>query len=118
GRVRAEYGLTAGPATTQNLGSGPYTGTTTASYETVSLNNSGAVLTQRVHQDDPRQLIPNSQWTFADCSTVPFPGTPSTTQICLNGGFATNPLLELIYSCKNPLGLGPGFAVLGDLSSF
>ena len=39
GRVRTEYGLTAGPATTQNLGSGPYTGTTTASYETVTLNN-------------------------------------------------------------------------------
>jgi hypothetical protein len=35
GRVRTEYGLTAGPATTQNLGSGPYTGTTTASYETI-----------------------------------------------------------------------------------
>jgi hypothetical protein len=64
GRVRTEYGLTAGPATTQNLGGGPYTGTTTASYETVSLNNAGAVLTQRVHQDDPRQLIPNNQWAF------------------------------------------------------
>ena len=58
GRVRTEYGLTAGPATTQNLGSGPYTGTTTASYETVTLHNSGAVLTQRVHHDDPRRLIP------------------------------------------------------------
>src|ERR1700745_689178 len=51
GRVRTEYGLPAGPATTQNLGSGPYTGTTTASYETVTLNNLGSVLTQRVHQD-------------------------------------------------------------------
>ena len=53
--------------TTQNLGSGPYTGTTTASYQTVTLNNLGSVLTQRVHQDDPRQLIPNNQWAFADC---------------------------------------------------
>ena len=73
GRVRTEYGLTAGPATTQNLGGGPYTGATTASYETVTLNNAGAVLTQRVHQDDPRQLIPNSQWAFGDCTTTPFP---------------------------------------------
>jgi Alpha/beta hydrolase domain len=118
GRVRTEYGLTAGPATTQNLGSGPYTGTTTASYETVSLNNSGAVLTQRLHQDDPRQLIPNSQWAFADCSTVPFPGTPSTTQICLNGGFDTNHIYELIYTAKNPTVLGLGFAALRDLASF
>jgi hypothetical protein len=118
GRVRTEYGLTAGPATTQNLGSGPYTGTTTASYEAVSLNNSGAVLTQRVHQDDPRQLIPNSQWAFADCTTAPFPGTPSTTQICLNGGFDTNHIYELIYTARNPTVLGLGFAALRDLASF
>jgi Alpha/beta hydrolase domain len=118
GRVHTEYGLTAGPATTQNLGSGPYTGTTTASYETISLNNSGAVLTQRVHQDDPRELIPNNQWAFADCSTTPFPGTPSTTQICLNGGFDTNHIYELIYTAKNPTVLGLGFAAMRDLASF
>jgi Alpha/beta hydrolase domain len=118
GRVRTEYGLTAGPATTQNLGGGPYTGTTTASYETVTLNNSGAVLTQRVHQDDPRQLIPNNQWAFADCSTTPFPGTPSTTQICINGGFDTNHIYELIYTAKNPVVLGLGFAAMRDLASF
>jgi hypothetical protein len=118
GRVRTEYGLTAGPAATQNLGSGPYTGTTTASYETVTLNNSGAVLTQRVHQDDPRQLIPNNKWAFADCSTTPFPGIPSTTQICLNGGFDTNHIYELIYTAKNPTVLGLGFAAMRDLASF
>jgi hypothetical protein len=118
GRVRTEYGLTAGPATTQNLGAGPYTGTTTASYETVTLNNAGAVLTQRVHQDDPRQLIPNSQWAFADCTTTSFPGTPSTTQICLNGGFDTNHIYELIYTAKNPTVLGLGFAAIRDLASF
>ena len=118
GRVRTEYGLTAGPATTQNLGSGPYTGTTTASYEAISLSNSGAVLTQRVHQDDPRQLIPNNQWAFADCSTAPFPGTPSTTQICLSGGFDTNHIYELIYTAKNPTVLGLGFAAMRDFASF
>jgi hypothetical protein len=101
GRVRTEYGLTTGPASTQNLGDGPYTESTTASYETVTLNNSGATLTQREHQDDPRQLIPNSQWAFADCTSTPFPGVPSTTQICLNGGFDTNHIYELIYTAKN-----------------
>jgi hypothetical protein len=118
GRVRTEYGLTAGPANTQNLGAGPYTGTTTASYETVTLNNAGAVLTQRVHQDDPRQLILHNQWAFADCTTTPFPGTPSTTQICLNGGFDTNHIYELIYTAKNPTVLGLGFAAMRDLASF
>jgi Alpha/beta hydrolase domain len=105
--VRTEYGLTAAPATTQNLGGGPYT-----------LNNSGTVLTQRVHQDDPRQLIPNGQWAFADCSTTPFPGTPSTTQICLSGGFDTHHIYELIYTAKNPTVLGLGFAAMRDLASF
>jgi len=118
GRVRTEYGLTAGPATTQNLGGGPYTGTTTASYETVTLNNSGAVLTQRVHQDDPRQLISNNQCAFADCTTAPFPGISSTTQICLNGGFDTNHIYELIYTAKNPTVLGLGFAAMRDFASF
>lgn len=118
GRVRTEYSLTGGPATTQNLGGGPYTDGNTASYETVSLNNSGDILTQRVHQDDPRQPIPNSQWAFADCTTTPFPGVPSTTQICLNGGFDTNHIYELIYTAKNPTVLGLGFAALRDLASF
>ena len=118
GRVRTEYGLTTGPASTQNLGDGPYTESTTASYETVTLNNSGATLTKRVHQDDPRQLIPNSQWAFADCTSTPFPGVPSTTQICLNGGFDTNHIYELIYTAKNPTVLGLGFAALRDLASF
>src|SRR5438034_772834 len=30
--------------------------------------------------------IPQSQWAFADCTSTPFPGVPSSTQICLNGG--------------------------------
>jgi hypothetical protein len=71
-----------------------------------------------VHQDDPRQLISNSQWAFADCTTTPFPGVPSTTQICLNGGFDTNHIYELIYTAKNPTVLGLGFAAMRDLASF
>lgn len=118
GRVRTEYTLTAGAASTQNLGGGAYTDGDTASYETTSLDNSSATLTERVHQNDPRQPIANSQWAFADCTTTPFPGTPSTTQICLNGGFDTNHIYELIYTAKNPTVLGLGFAATRDLVSF
>ncbi len=118
GIIRTEYTLTAGAASTQNLGGGAYTDGTTASYETTSLDNAGATLTQRVHQTDPKVLIPNSQWAFADCTTVPFPGTPSTTQICLNGGFDTNHIYELVYTAKNPTVLGLGFAATRDLVSF
>jgi len=116
-RIRTEYVLSA-PATTQNLSSGWFSGATHASYETVSLNNAGATLTQRVRESDPRQPIANSQWAFADCSTTPFPGVPSTTKICLNGGFDTNHIYELLYTAKNPTVLGIGFAASRDLVAF
>ena len=94
GRVRAEYILTA-PAGTVSVTAAP-------PYEAVNTNNAGATLTERVHQNDPKVAIDNSLWAFADCSTVPIPGTPSTTKVCLslNGGFDTNHIYELVYTAK------------------
>jgi hypothetical protein len=88
------------------------------SYETVSLDTSKASLTRRVRQSDPRVPIPSDQWAFANCEKVPFPGVPSTTQICLKDGFDPNFIYELIYTAKNPLVLGLGFATTRDLVSF
>ena len=82
GRVRAEYILGA-PASTVSVTAQP-------SYAAVSTNNAGATLTRRVHQKDPRELVPNAQWAFANCTSVPFPGVPDPTRICLQGGFDTN----------------------------
>ena len=110
-RIRSEYILNGAPASTQDLSAPP-------AYEAVSTNNAGATLTRRVHQDDVKELIPNSQWAFADCSSVPFPGVPSTKKICLNGNFDTNHIYELIYTAKNPMVLGLGFAATRDLVSF
>jgi hypothetical protein len=45
-------------------------------------------------QNDAKVTIDNSQWAFADCSIVPFPGTPSTTKVCVNGGFDTNHIYD------------------------
>src|SRR6266478_6611966 len=101
-RIRAEYILSAA-ASTVNI-------TTPPSYEAVSTNNAGATLTRRVHQDDARELIPNGDWAFADCSATPFPGVPSTTKVCLKGNFDTNHIYELLYDAKNPTVLGLGFA--------
>jgi len=114
-RIRSEYILNSLPAgtlaSTQDLSTPP-------AYETVSTSNAGATLTRRVHQDDPKELIPNTQWAFADCSSVPFPGVPSTKKICLNGNFDTNHIYELIYTAKNPMVLGLGFAATRDFISF
>jgi Alpha/beta hydrolase domain len=111
GRVRAEYILNSTPASTVDVTAPP-------AYEAVSTDNSGATLTQRVHQDDPKVLIPNNQWAFADCSKTPFPGVPSTLKVCLNGNFDTNHIYELVYTAKNPTVTGIGFAATRDFISF
>ena len=110
GRVRAEYILDA-PASTQDLTAPP-------AYEAVSTNNAGATLTRRVHQDDPKELIPNTQWAFADCTSTPFPGVPSTLKVCLQGNFDTNHIYELVYTAKNPTVMGLGFAATRDFIAF
>jgi hypothetical protein len=110
GPVRGEYIFTS-PQSTEDL-SGPPT------YEAVSTDNTGATLTQRVHQHDPKVVIPNDQWAFADCTTTPFPGVPSTTKICLKDGFDTNHIYELVYTAKNPTVAGLGFAATRDLIAF
>ncbi len=118
GVVRTEYIVNA-TTSTQDLGAGSFTGGSThASYETVSLDNASTTLTRRVKETDPRQTIPISQWAFANCSATPFPGVPSTTKICLQGGFSPNYIYELLYMAKNPTVMGLGLAATRDLVSF
>jgi Alpha/beta hydrolase domain len=115
GEVRQEYTLAAATGTVFLAGSG---GTATASIPTATLDNSAATLTMRVHQDDPKVVIPNNEWAFADCTTTPFPGTPSNTQACLSGGFDTNHIYELVYRGTDPQVLGIGLAATRDLVAF
>ncbi|HTV25053.1 MAG TPA: hypothetical protein VMG12_40445, partial [Polyangiaceae bacterium] len=84
----------------------------------VSADNRDAVLTEQVHAADAPQTIPPSDWRFADCSTVPYPGTPSTTHVCVKGGFDTNHIYRLIYTATGPQVSGIGFAATRDLVSF
>jgi hypothetical protein len=62
--------------------------------------------------------IPSSDWAFADCRSTPFPGTPSSTQMCLKNGFDPNLIYELVYTAKDPLVLGVGMAAMRDVNSF
>src|SRR5437773_5928977 len=110
-RIRTEYILNGAPASTQDLSTPP-------AYECASTSNAGATLTRRVHQDDVREPISNSDWAFADCSATPFPGVPSTKKICLKGNFDANHIYELLYTAKNPMVLGLGFAATRDFISF
>lgn len=103
---------------TQNLSGGAFSAQFHKAYETVSLDNTSATLTKRIHAADEPIRIPNSDWAFADCTKEPFPGKPSTTQISLKGGFDPDYIYELDYSAKNPLVLGLGFAATRDLIAF
>jgi hypothetical protein len=116
GRVRTEY-VRRTPIASQPLSEAQYTSGTKV-YEAVSLDNTTATLTKRVREKDPREPVPHSDWAFADCSSVAFPGVPSTEHICLKDGFDTNHIYELIYTAKNPLVLGLGWAAMRDLTSF
>ena len=117
GTVRAELIVNA-VTDTLNLSSGSFTGLRHASYETASLDNATATLTRRRREADPRVPVPNSDWAFADCTSTPFPGTPSTTKICLRNGFQPDLIYELLYTAKNPLVLGLGFTATRDVVSF
>ena len=59
-----------------------------------------------------------ADWAFADCSTVPYPGRPDATRLCVRNGFNPALLYELQYTAKNPLVLGIGLAATRDIGSF
>ena len=117
GILRTEYQVSLA-INTLNLSSGFFTGQTHHSYETISLDNKDCTLTKRILESDPRIIVPNSEWAFSDCSRTRFPGIPSPTKISLKDGFEPNYIYELIYTAKNPLILGLGFAAIRDFSSF
>ena len=68
-------------------------------------------------QRDVRE-VPRADWAFADCRTVPFPGTPDATQLCLKGGFDPKRLYQLAYTVQDPLVLGIGLAATRDITAF
>ncbi len=76
--------------------------------------------------DSPRPSSPSipagmpvdpSLWSFAKCPSGP-PGTPSTTDICLAGGFQNNMVYELVYRAAGSPVMGLGYATSRDIVSF
>ena len=62
--------------------------------------------------------IASTDWAWADCRTVPFPGTPDPTRVCLKNGIDSTLLYQLVYTGKDPLVLGVGLAAQRDVISF
>jgi Alpha/beta hydrolase domain len=94
------------------------------SYPTASMDNSTPfadgflpTLTVRAREQDPREPIPNSAWSFGTCDesgTL----TPDEKHVCYRDGFKPGHLYELIYRAKDPTVGGLGFAAARDLGSF
>ncbi len=62
--------------------------------------------------------IASGDWAWAYCPSG-WPGTPNPNWICLRTGtFNPSLLYEMVYTAKNPLVLGVGFAAFRDLGSF
>jgi hypothetical protein len=83
-----------------------------------SFDTSKATLTRRSSESAEVVRVRSTDWAFADCSQVPFPGKPDPRKICLKGGFNPAYLYELVYTAKDPKVLGIGFAATRDLNSY
>jgi Alpha/beta hydrolase domain len=103
-------------STTLDIGSAPYVALT---YQRpLTLDTAKASLTKRASPTAPAIPIPSSAWAFADCTKSGFPGTADSSKICLKGGFDPAFEYELVFTAKDPLVLGIGFAATRDLNSF
>ena len=100
-----------------SMGSGP------PIYPPASLGQAFATLKSATSEDrlgvkQGVETVPRASWAFADCRTVPFPGTPDPTRLCVDPYFDSTRLYELTYTAKDPLVLGLGLAATRDIMSF
>lgn len=84
----------------------------------LTLDTTKATLRRRASEDAPNSVIAPADWAFADCTGKPFPGTPDPAKICAKAGFDSTALYELIFTAKDPLVMGIGFAATRDFNSF
>jgi hypothetical protein len=92
-------------------------GVLTSRPEPIDLDPAKAHLTKHPLGGAP-VAIPASDWAFADCETVPFPGKPDPHRLCLKEGFDPAFLYQLSYGAKDPPVLGIGFAATRDINAF
>ncbi|HKS62537.1 MAG TPA: alpha/beta hydrolase domain-containing protein [Xanthobacteraceae bacterium] len=69
-----------------------------------------AVLTHRVHLNDPPQVVPNSGWAYTD-------GNRTAIKLT-TGNFTNNDIYEFSYIAKDPIVNGLGLAAIRDFNSF
>lgn len=101
-----------------------FTHTNPIPYKPFSLDTSKATMISRARETmdgkiEGEKTIASSDWAFAKCDAEhPFPGTPDPAQICVKGGFEPNRVYQIVYTAKDPLVLGAGFAAFRDVDAF
>jgi hypothetical protein len=78
-------------------------------YPANTLDQSHATLTVRQHEKDPRVPIPPRQWRYL---------SPTKLEIVLAAGFDAGAIYEFIYSARDPIVMGLGFAAVRDVVAF
>ena len=78
-------------------------------YPTATQDQSRAILTHRQLQDDPRQPLPASAWSYVDDRTVRI--TPPV-------GADAGTIYEFVYEATDPVVMGLGFTAIRDFVSF
>ena len=113
GPFRAEFIIEQPGVTAVSLGGHDYI----RPCPSVDLNTETATLTRRRLEQDTRQPVAASDWQFAAADAA---GNimPSATRCYLPEGFRPGWIYELIYTAKDPLVLGLGFAGVRDLIDF
>jgi len=84
----------------------------------LTLDTAKASLTRRTSQSAPGTPVGSAEWAFADCTAKPFPGIPDPAKICAKAGFDPASEYVLVFTAKDPLVLGIGYAATRDLNSF
>lgn len=113
GPLRAEFIIEEPGVTTVSLGGHDYIRPCPAA----DLGAEGATLTRRRLDPDPREPVPPGDWRFA-AEDAAGNVWPSAMNCHLPEGFRPGWIHELIYTAKDPLVLGLGFAGVRDLVDF
>jgi hypothetical protein len=127
GIVRSEL-VAARPTPTLSLASSwqvaNYPKGTFDAYPAASLDNGAPdvegfapTLSVREREQDPREPIPASDWSFADCEPGQAPA-PDEKHICYPRGFQPGRLYELTYRARDPWVAGVGYAATRDLGAY
>ena len=83
-----------------------------------TLDTTKATLTRGISEDGVLTPLRSADWAFADCTKTPFPGTPDPGKICVKDGFDPAFRYELVYTAKDPLVLGIGYAATRDVNAY